>query len=67
MENSKESKLVDGRIPAYTECPFREKCEIAQANRCNHLGVFHKSEYSCATARGFDLLEAKWPGKLGDK
>jgi hypothetical protein len=52
------SKLVDGKIPAYMECPFRGKCEIAKENICNHRGVFHNVMYSCASARAFDLIEA---------
>lgn len=54
---SPESKLVWGKIPQGTECPFRIKCEIAQANQCHHHGVEHSIDFSCAVARGFDLLE----------
>lgn len=49
------SSLVDGRIPARTECPFRVGCKIAQEGACRHKGVNHAREFSCATARGFDL------------
>ena len=49
------SKLVDGRIPAYTPCPFRSECPIAKDNACRHMGVQHKIPFSCASARGYDL------------
>lgn len=51
------SKLVDGRIPANTVCPFRISYEIATAGQCHHLGDMHYNAFSCATARGFDLIE----------
>ena len=53
------SKLVDGKIPEHTVCPFREKCEIAISGNCNHNGVEHTVSFSCASARGFDLLGDK--------
>ena len=53
------TKLINGKIPAFTECPFRNKCEIAQhgQNRCSHLGLWHSVAFSCASARAFDLIE----------
>lgn len=50
------SMLVEGKIPAHTVCPFRERCEIAQGGACNHLGQKHNVAFSCAAARGFDLI-----------
>jgi hypothetical protein len=48
--------LVNGNIPANTPCSFREKCEIAQAGACKHLGSEHQVEFSCAVARSFDMF-----------
>jgi hypothetical protein len=47
-------KLIDGRIPAFTECPYKDKCE---AKVCHHTGTKHKIPFSCAFARAFELLE----------
>jgi hypothetical protein len=51
------SKLLDGRIPAYQECPFRKDCRIAQDNECHHMGKFSANEFSCGLARAFDLIQ----------
>lgn len=48
--------LVDGKIPANTVCPFRAKCEIAQNDACKHNGVNHTVPFSCAAARGFEII-----------
>lgn len=55
--------LVDGRIPANTECPFRSQCQIASAGVCNHHGKDHPVPFSCAVARGFAMLEDLTPRK----
>lgn len=47
------SKLVEGFIPANTLCPFRE-CVLW--DQCSHKGVDHLVEFSCALARGFDMI-----------
>ena len=52
------SKLVAGRIPKGQDCPFRSRCEIASAGCCKHQGMFHPFPFSCASARGFDLLDS---------
>jgi hypothetical protein len=49
MQNS---KLVDGKIPAHTMCPFKYKCTTFS---CDHVGIYHKVAFSCDTARAFDL------------
>jgi len=49
--------LVDGLIPANTECPFTSECTFKQAGVCKHLGVAHSIPFSCASARGFDLMQ----------
>jgi hypothetical protein len=51
----------NGRINSHTVCPFRKQCEIAQVNACRHRGEDHEIEFSCAVARGFDLLAAQKP------
>lgn len=51
------SRLIDGRIPPFKKCPFWYCCEIRDGNQCSHKGVSHDRDYSCAVARGFDLLE----------
>ena len=50
-------KLEEGRIPPHTGCPFREQCSVAERGQCYHKGVDHECAYSCAIARGFDLIE----------
>jgi hypothetical protein len=46
-----------GRIPEHTDCPFKSKCSFAASGKCHHEGINHGVEFSCATARGFDLIE----------
>jgi hypothetical protein len=52
----KLSKLIDGRIPPHTECPFRNRCGFAENNTCHHKGVEHVVAYSCGAARAYDLI-----------
>lgn len=49
--------LVNGRIPAYTECPYVKVCMTKKENRCHHTGINHSVPYSCATARGYKMME----------
>ena len=49
------SKLINGLIPARTECPYKDRCSLLPS--CNHKGVHHHKLYSCAIARGFALIE----------
>jgi hypothetical protein len=51
------SKLVNGRIPTGTDCPFRARCNIAESGNCRHLGKDHKVDFSCGTARLFDITD----------
>jgi hypothetical protein len=53
-----KSKLVEGMIPANTECPFTDKCPMHKMS-CRHLGTDHPCNYSCASARAFDKFEDK--------
>ena len=50
------SKLKNGLIPAGTECPFKDECNDSL---CKHQGVWHTVNFSCAFARGFDLIHRK--------
>lgn len=54
----RNTRLIDGRIPPNTVCPFWDKCEIAQCGKCMHKGIEHSVAFSCAVARGFDIVEA---------
>ena len=51
MEKQPISRLMNGRIPAHTECPFKNICTYS----CHHVGVQHLVPFSCAMARLFDL------------
>jgi hypothetical protein len=52
------TKLVDGLIPVGSACPFKDKCELGMDGVCYHTGKFHQSDFSCAIARGFDLVDS---------
>ncbi len=52
------SKLINGRIPVGSDCPFATECAIKEEGDCKHKGVRHPVDFSCATARGFDMAEA---------
>ena len=49
-------KLVDGKIPANTLCPFKEKCD-PKGDFCHHKGTEHQVPFSCAFARGFEITQ----------
>lgn len=55
------TKLVNGLIPANTDCPFRSCCSSARLGNCHHLGAVNPRPYSCGTARAFDLIEQRKP------
>lgn len=49
-------KLVNGKIPANTICPFRKECPYSkEGGGCGHAGLDHSVEYSCGAARAFNL------------
>lgn len=50
------TKLVDGSIPAHTECPFVGECPMAKTGCCHHKGPAHNVPFSCGAARAFDLI-----------
>lgn len=49
-----------GCIPAFTVCQFRHLCVLA-LDGCEHLGEKHDRPYSCAAARGFQLVSLRVP------
>lgn len=48
------SKLVEGNIPAFTPCPFRNECILS---RCFHKAEKHEVPFSCGAARAFDITK----------
>ncbi len=50
-------KLINGRIPAKEECPYKSRCPIEKAGACKHQGVNHPVAFSCAMARGYELID----------
>lgn len=54
--NDMNSVLVNGKIPAHTVCPYRDQCEYAKQNECNHRGVDHTIPFSCGAARLFKIF-----------
>jgi len=52
----KPNKLVNGKIPANTVCPFKSECPYVPLKECGHKGVEHKVAYSCGTARLFNIM-----------
>lgn len=60
---TKVLKLVNGRIPANTVCPFRAVCpnidyvfpgSTKKNNFCYHTGVNHNVPYQCDVATKLD-------------
>jgi hypothetical protein len=47
--------LVDGNIPAHTECPWYGACSMEAEGTCHHNGIAHTVDFSCGAARGFEL------------
>jgi len=60
--------LVNGLILKGDECPFKEHCGIAQMGSCHHKGVDHPCDFSCASARGFNMILVRVrEGAIGGK
>lgn len=51
------SKLVQGLIPAKTECPFKNECLLVKT--CSHSGAEHPCTFSCASARAHDMFHVR--------
>lgn len=49
------SELVNGKIPAGSECPYTKQCPYKENGECKHRGVNHTVPYSCGTARLFQI------------
>lgn len=51
------SKLVQGKIPAHTVCPFKGQCAFFASSQCNiDGGGENTKDFSCAVARAYDLI-----------
>jgi len=46
--------LVGGKIPAFTVCPFKDKCD-PKDEFCHHKGILHVAPFSCGFARAFEI------------
>jgi ribosomal protein L32 len=49
--------LINGKIPARTECPFKDRCPFVTNKTCHHRGIEHTIAFSCGAARAFDLIQ----------
>ncbi|MCZ2224728.1 MAG: hypothetical protein LC122_13980 [Chitinophagales bacterium] len=58
------SLLKIGKIPAKTECPFKNYCDLAKNNLCPHKGTEEEKDFECKVALNFDLCQVwnKLPG-----
>ena len=56
-----KSQLTFGAIPAHTTCPFLKECSKGTM-KCfvGHQGTEHSVDFSCAIARGFDILKEQF-------
>lgn len=52
-----QSPLIDDRlVPAGKACVYALECISAKTGACNHRGVDQKENFSCAFARGFNII-----------
>lgn len=58
--------LVDGKIPAYTKCPWFQQCHIADWGQCAHRGIEHDRPFSCASARAYQILECPTDAQVAE-
>lgn len=56
---SNNAELVNGNIPAFTDCPYNSSCNVANAGQCRHFGKDHPVPYSCALARLLKVIGKK--------
>jgi hypothetical protein len=62
--NNETSKLVLGRVPANTVCPFKSRCTFHENGQCNiNGGGQHSRNFSCAVARAYDLIDLNAAGR----
>jgi hypothetical protein len=50
-------KLVNGKIPAFTECPYKGQCKTAKIGQCGHFGKDHPKSFSCSIARILTVID----------
>ncbi len=55
---NRPGRLVKGKIPPHTECPYKNKC--INIDSCNHKSITHKVEFSCGMARLYDTTRGKY-------
>ena len=60
------TELVNGKIPANTECPYSARCVSKQDGTCGHNGVNHPVPYSCGYARAFKIFSEVKSRELTD-
>jgi hypothetical protein len=53
------TQLVQGKIPAFTDCPYRSQCTMDLHNQCKQTGVTHPVPFSCGMARAIALVTTK--------
>lgn len=58
------SELEEGFIPKGKECPWKNQCAIFLEGFCKHTGGYN---FSCASARGFDICNVPTDKELCDE
>ncbi len=53
-----------GRIPAHTECPYKNRCKMNHG--CHHHGKDHTVEFSCGLSRAFAICDTNQTKLEGD-
>lgn len=50
-------RLVGGRVPASTRCPYARECWFAKDGTCQHKGTDQKVSFHCMSARVLAALD----------
>ena len=50
-------QLVEGKIPAFTDCFFRSQCPSGTNGQCSQKGAAHPVPFSCGYARLFEIFK----------
>ncbi len=50
-------KLVENKIPAFTECFFKHRCENVSNGTCPHKGIEHSEQFLCQAAITFQVMD----------
>jgi len=53
------TKLVNGLIPKFTACPYKQKCGDYAKNWCIHDGTAHPVDFSCAMTRLIEITAGR--------